>query len=103
MKYQLSSAKRPAAPVAQKPFDFAAAQEALSESLDSAHAAYQQLVAAEGRATQITSGAFIRRHHLKSASSVQAASKKLLEYHLLSTEKGAYYIDDQLMRLWLLQ
>lgn len=60
-------------------------------------------VAAEGRATQITSGAFIRRHHLKSASSVQAATKKLLDYHFLSTEMGAYYIEDQLMHLWLLQ
>lgn len=60
-------------------------------------------VAADGHATQITSGAFIRRHHLKSASSVQAASKKLLDYHFLSTELGAYYIDDQLLRLWLVQ
>ncbi|MBO5592000.1 MAG: ATP-binding protein [Prevotella sp.] len=59
-------------------------------------------VAAEGRATQITSGAFIRKHHLKSASSVQAATKKLMEYHFLSTEAGAYYIDDQLLRLWLM-
>ena len=59
-------------------------------------------IAHEGRAVQITSGAFIRRHRLKSASSVQAATKKLLDYHLLSTEKGEYYIDDQLMRLWLL-
>lgn len=59
-------------------------------------------VAHEGRATQITSGAFIRHHRLKSASSVQAATKKLLEYHLLSVERGEYYIDDQLMRLWLI-
>ena len=60
-------------------------------------------IATEHRATQITSGNFIRKHHLKSASSVQAATKKLLEHHFLSTENGAYYIDDQLMRLWLLQ
>jgi AAA+ ATPase superfamily predicted ATPase len=60
-------------------------------------------VAAEGRARQITSGAFIRRHHLQSASSVQAASKKLLSYGLLSSEDGEYYIDDQLMRQWLLR
>lgn len=60
-------------------------------------------VAHERRASQITSGAFIRRHRLKSASSVQAATKKLLEFHLLSVEKGEYYIEDQLMRLWLLK
>ena len=27
--------------------------------------------------------------------------KKLLEYHLVSTSQGSYYIDDQLMQLWL--
>ena len=59
-------------------------------------------IAKERRARQITSGAFIRHHHLQSASSVQAATKKLLSYGLLSTENGEYYIDDQLMRLWLL-
>ena len=97
--------------------DVTRVKKALQRLVDESHRKYSEIlsrlglpqkellyaVAAEGRATQITSGAFIRRHHLKSASSVQAASKKLLEYHLLSTEKGAYYIDDQLMRLWLLQ
>ena len=58
-------------------------------------------IAEEGHARQITSGAFIRRHHLKSTSSVQAALKKLLEYGLLSSEQGEYFIDDQLLRLWL--
>ena len=60
-------------------------------------------VASEGRSRQITSGAFIRRHHLQSASSVQAAAKKLLSYGLLSSENSEYYIDDQLMKLWLQQ
>ena len=60
-------------------------------------------IAADGRACQITSGAFIRRHHLKSASSVQAAAKKLMEYAIISTEHNEYYVDDQLMRLWLIQ
>ncbi len=60
-------------------------------------------IAHDGRATQITSGAFIRRHHLKSASSVQAAAKKLMEYHYLTIEGGEYYIEDQLMQLWLTQ
>ncbi len=59
-------------------------------------------IAADRRACQITSGAFIRRHHLKSASSVQASAKKLLEYAIISTEHNEYYVDDQLMRLWLL-
>ena len=60
-------------------------------------------IAQEGHTTKITSGDFIRRNHLKSASSVQAAAKKLLEYHILSTERNEYYVDDQLMRLWLIR
>ena len=97
--------------------DAAQTGKALQRLIDESHQKYSEMlsrlslpqkellyaIAAEGRATQITSGAFIRRHHLKSASSVQAATKKLLDYHLLSTEKGTYYIDDQLMRLWLVQ
>ena len=53
-------------------------------------------------ARQITSGAFIRRYSLKSASSVQSSIKKLLEYGLVSFDAGNYYIADQLMRLWLI-
>lgn len=58
-------------------------------------------IAKEGRAQQITSMAFIKRHNLRSASSIQSAIKKLMEYHLVSTSLSVYYIDDQLMRLWL--
>lgn len=58
-------------------------------------------IAKEGRATQITSTAFIKRHNLRSASSIQSAIKKLMEYHLVSTSQATYHIDDQLMGLWL--
>ncbi|WP_288287107.1 ATP-binding protein [uncultured Prevotella sp.] len=58
-------------------------------------------IAKEHWARQITSGAFIRRHSLKSASSVQSSIKKLLEMGLVSFESGSYYIADQLMGLWL--
>ena len=58
-------------------------------------------IAKEHRARQITSGSFIRRHSLKSASSVQSSIKKLLSFGLVSFENGDYYIADQLMRLWL--
>ena len=58
-------------------------------------------VAKEGMASQITSSGFVKKHRLRSASSVQSAVKKLLEYHLISTSQSAYYIDDQLMNLWL--
>ncbi len=58
-------------------------------------------IAKDVTARQITSSAFTKKHSLRSASSVQNAIKKLLEYHLVSTSQGSYYIDDQLMQLWL--
>ena len=54
-----------------------------------------------GSSNQITSAAFIKKHNLRSASSIQSAIKKLLEYHLVSTSQATYYIDNQLMGLWL--
>ena len=59
-------------------------------------------IAKEHRARPITSSAFIRRHSLKSASSVQSSIKKLLEFGLVSFDAGDYHIADQLMRLWLI-
>lgn len=56
----------------------------------------------EGHAQRITSGSFIKRHSLQSASSVQAAIRKLMEYGLVSTENGSYYVEDQLFHYWLL-
>ena len=58
-------------------------------------------IAHDGHARQITSGAFIRRHHLTSASSVQQAIKKLLSLGLITTSVGEYFVADQLMYLWL--
>lgn len=58
-------------------------------------------IAKDGIAKQLTSTAFIKKHNLRSASSVQSALKKLLEFHLVSTSQATYYIDDQLMKLWL--
>ena len=58
-------------------------------------------IAKEGITRQITSSAFIKKHNLRSASSVQSAIRKLIEYHLVSTSKATFYIDDQLMKLWL--
>lgn len=58
-------------------------------------------IAKEGRAMRMTSAAFLKKHNLRSASSVQSAVKKLMEYHLVSVSQSAYYIDDQLMHLWL--
>jgi hypothetical protein len=60
-------------------------------------------IADEGRAQRVTSGQFIKRHRLQSASSVQSAMRKLMEYGIVTSEKGSYYIEDQLFYLWLLQ
>lgn len=58
-------------------------------------------ISKDGEARQITSAKFLKRHNLRSASSVQTAIKKLLDYHLVSISMGTYSIDDQLMKLWL--
>lgn len=58
-------------------------------------------IADEGRAQRITSGQFIKRHYLQSASSVQAAIRKLIEYGLVTSSEGSYYIEDQLFHYWL--
>ncbi|MBQ5983312.1 MAG: ATP-binding protein [Prevotella sp.] len=60
-------------------------------------------IAKDQHARQIMSGSFIRKHKLKSASSVQSSMKKLFAYGLVSFENGEYYIPDQLMRLWLIR
>lgn len=60
-------------------------------------------IADEGRAQRVTSGQFIKRHKLLSASSVQSAMRKLMEYGIVTSEKGSYYIEDQLFYLWLLK
>ncbi len=60
-------------------------------------------IASEGTATSITSGKFIRRYALSSASSVQAAAKKLSEYDLITNDGGAYTINDVLFRKYLLR
>lgn len=58
-------------------------------------------IACEGVATGITSAAFVKRNHLKSASAVQSAAKRLLEYDII-TEKGREFsISDPLLAIWL--
>ncbi len=58
-------------------------------------------IAAEGKASQITSAAFIKRHSLTSASSVQAAIKKLLEDELVVMENKQYRVSDRFFGLWI--
>ena len=58
-------------------------------------------IAIDGEASSITSSAFIRRHRLSSASSVQSAVKKLLEKDLVTISHKVYSISDRFFALWL--
>ena len=58
-------------------------------------------VAAEGEVKSVTSAAFIKRHRLASASSVQAAAKKLLEFGLITQTGGVYRVENRFLGLWI--
>lgn len=58
-------------------------------------------IAAEGRASSISGGAFIRKYHLTSASSVLSAIKGLLEKDFITQDKGVYWVYDLIFVLWL--
>lgn len=58
-------------------------------------------VAKEGKAEKLTSSAFIKKHALLSASSVQAAMKKLLELDLITLDNGFYTIPDRFLLLYI--
>lgn len=99
----------------ETPFTRDIAENIVSQMISDAHRHYSETIARialpqkellyaiakEHRAKQITSGAFVRKHGLKSASSVQSSIKKLIAYGLVSTDQGTYFVADQLMRLWL--
>jgi hypothetical protein len=58
-------------------------------------------VAKDGKATEITSGAFVGRHALVSPSSAQTAAKQLLGKEILTKEDNTYMVYDRFMGLWL--
>ncbi len=58
-------------------------------------------LAKEGRTTEMLSSDFIRKHELKSSSSVQSSLKGLLSKKVIAREDGHYVISDRLFRLWL--
>ena len=58
-------------------------------------------IAKEGKATNITSGNFIKKHSLHSASSVQTSAKQLLEKEIITSENNVYQVYDRFFGLWL--
>lgn len=57
-------------------------------------------IAKEGKADQILSGDFIKRYSLASTSSVQAATKKLLDRDLITEQNKIYSLTDKLFEMW---
>ena len=58
-------------------------------------------IAREGKAVEVTGGAFIKRNKLNSASSVNSALKGLLEKDFITEDKNVYSVYDQFFALWL--
>lgn len=93
------------------------ATKAIDHILDENSAAYESLlyqippkqkallmaIISDGKAQSITSSAFIRKHSLPSASSVQAAIKGLVEKEFVTNENGIYETYDKFFALWLLR
>lgn len=60
-------------------------------------------IACEGKATNISSKSFIKRHHLQTVSVVTAAIRGLLEKDFITQEKNTYMVYDPFFSLWLQQ
>ena len=58
-------------------------------------------VAKEGKARAVTSMGFVKKHALKSPSTVQSATRALYENETLSKEKNAYSITNRFFSLWI--
>ena len=60
-------------------------------------------ISKEGKAQEITSTEFIRKHALMSPSSVQTAARTLLEKEFITKENNTYEVYDRFFGLWLSQ
>ena len=60
-------------------------------------------IAADRCVSRITSSEFVKRHHLKSASAVQSATKRLLDLDLITEQHKSYSISDPLLRIWIVR
>lgn len=58
-------------------------------------------IAIEGEAGMLTSSAFIKNYNLLSASSVQAATKVLLDKDYITKLDGKYSLTDKFLSLWI--
>ncbi len=58
-------------------------------------------IACEGKAKNVTSGAFVKKYRLRSASSVSSAIKGLLDKEFITVDRNVYSVYDQFFVLWL--
>lgn len=58
-------------------------------------------IAKEGKTSGLTSAAFIKKHGLQSASSVQTAIKQLLDKEIITREENTFQVYDRFFGLWL--
>lgn len=58
-------------------------------------------IACEGKAQNIMSGAFVKKYHLRSASSVSSAVKGLLDKEFITLDKNVYTVYDKFFVLWM--
>ena len=58
-------------------------------------------IALEGNARGINSSTFIKKYSLVSASSVQSASKQLLDKDYITRLDGTYSVNDRFLGLWI--
>lgn len=58
-------------------------------------------IAKEGKVKALTSGDFVKKHHLLSSSSVQAALRVLLDKDFITKEIDEYQIYDKFFGIWL--
>ena len=58
-------------------------------------------ISREGKANQIKSGTFVKKHALVSVSSVNSAVKALMDKDLVTQEQGYYQLYDKFLAIWL--
>ena len=95
--------------------DISVVGEAVTSTIDTYKYAYQEIlfrlpakqkelliaIAKEGGTHAATSGEFVKKNGLTSASSVQSALRGLIEKDFVTVEAGSYYIYDQFLDCWI--
>ena len=70
-------------------------------TLSSKQKSMLQAIAKEGCAKAVTSQAFVKKHALDSASTVQSALRVLLEKDIVTADNGQYRVSDFFFGHWL--